>query len=137
MSVVKGERKKGTLDVIEASKNLVNYTYDRIKDNEIFPKSERWMMAYDTWRGAKFARSKIIRANSIRVENKTEAEARILLEKEALGHLDDLLDCIDILLMKGRISDSRAEFWTGLVLKTMTPLKGWIKSDKERYKQFG
>lgn len=111
MSVPKGKRKEGKLDVLDASRLLVSYTYDRVKDNNIFPKSDRWMLATDTWREAMSARRKIIRANTIRVETKAEADQRLLYEKEALGHLEVVLDCIDILHIREKISGDRAEHW--------------------------
>lgn len=137
MSVVSGKRGESKLEVINASKDLVRYTYDRVKDNNIISKTERWIMGYPTWKCARNARSKIIRANAIRVKTKAEAERRCLLEKEAIGHLEDLTDCIDILQITNKISGDRADYWIGLIDKTIIPLKGWLKSDEQRYKQFG
>ena len=136
MSVVEGERSKGNLEVIEASKNLVRYTHDRVKDKEIFPKNERWMLANATYQSARGARSMILRANAIKVESKTDAETRINCEKQAIGYLEDLSDCIDTLHITEKISGDRADYWISLVEKTMKPLKGWLKSDKRRYKEF-
>lgn len=42
MSVRTGDRDEGKLTVIEASKNLIAYTYDRVHDKTL-PKSDRWL----------------------------------------------------------------------------------------------
>lgn len=136
MSVRKGDRGEGELEVIAASKNLLAYTFDRTRDKKIFPKAERWLLAKNIWDCAVGARSCIVRANAIRVETKEDAETRLGLEKEAIGYLDTLETLIDLANTKKMISDDRMEYWEGLVLQTMKPLKGWLKSDRARYKQY-
>lgn len=93
-------------------------------------------MAKSIWDAAVGARTCILRANDIRVESKEEAEERLALEKKALGHLGTLETLIDLCDLKNIISESRAEYWTKLVTETLIPLKGWLKSDRTRYKPF-
>lgn len=45
MSVRKGDRDEGDLQVIDASRILLDYTYDRVKDKNIFSKADRWPLA--------------------------------------------------------------------------------------------
>ena len=134
MSVRTGDRGQGDLQVINVSKDLLSYTYDRVKDTNIFPKSQRWLLAKNIWDEAVGARKCIIKANAIRVETSDEAMERLRLEKEALGCLDTLETLIDLANMKDLIDDRRAEYWGGLVVQTLTLLKGWLKSDRARYK---
>lgn len=124
------------MDLIDASKDLLSYTFDRVRDEKIFPKAQRWLLAKNVWDCAVGARSCIVRANAIRVETRTEAEDRLSLEKEAIGYLDTLETLIDLANIKGLISDKRMEYWEGLVEATMKPLKGWLKSDRRRYRSF-
>lgn len=133
MSVRKGDQDQGRLKVLDASKDLTKYTYDRVKSN-IFPKSERWIMPKSIWDEVSGAHTKIIRANSIRVETPLEAAARILLEKEAIGHLDAAISLIDICHVLEVISDDRADFWTGLATDTENLAKAWLKSNRTAYK---
>ena len=135
MSVRKGDQDGGKLRVIELCKNLVSYTYDRVHDKTL-PKSDRWLMAKSIWYETSSASSKIKRANRIRVSNTDEARQRILLEKEAIGHLDELSFLIDVLHMKGKISDDRADFWGGLCNDTQIAAMGWLKSNVREYKDF-
>lgn len=135
MSVRTGDRDEGKLTVIEASKNLIAYTYDRVHDKTL-PKSDRWLMSKTIWDDASTARALIIRANAIRVENRTDAEERLLLEKLAIGRLDSLAASIDTLHIKEKISDDRAEFWTGLVTTTENLLKGLLKANRQAYKKY-
>ena len=136
MAVRTGDRgyKEDDLRVINASKDLLDYTYDRVKDRNIFPKAERWLLAKSIWDNAVEARSCIVKANAIRVETYDEASERLLLEKKALGCLDTLETLIDLAHSKRIIDDRRTEYWVGLVVTTLTLLRGWLKSDRSRYK---
>lgn len=136
MSVRKGDREQGKLEVIDASRLLLDYTYDRVKDRDIFPKTERWLLPKAIFDAAVGARSCIIGANGIRVENTEEAHERLLKEKQAIGYLEALEVLIDLCNLKEIIDDSRTYYWTGLVVTTMKKLKGWLKSDRKRYKEF-
>lgn len=136
MSVRKGDREEGNLAVINASKDLISYTYDRVMDRNIFPKAERWLLCRDIWDCAVGVRSCIVRANSIRVETPTEAHTRLALEKKALGYLSTLETLIDLCYEKEKISENRMVYWGNLVVNTLKPLNGWIKSDRRRYADF-
>jgi len=137
MSVRKGDREeKDEFGVIEASKNLLSYTYDRIKDKEIFSKSDKWPLAKEMFNCALQARSYICRANDIRVETHEEAVDRLEFEKIAIGYLGTLETLVDLCNIKGKISDERCEYWISLVVDTLKPLKGLLKTDRRRYKKF-
>ena len=135
MSVRAGDRQEGKITAIDSSRLLVEYTYDRVHDKTL-PKSDRWLMSKTIWDDASLARAKLIRGNSIRVENKEDAEARLLLIKECIGHLDSLCASIDTLHIKGLITDDRAEFWTKLATSMQNLVKGILKANKRDYKQF-
>jgi hypothetical protein len=134
MSVRKGDREEGDLKVIDASKDLLAYTYDRVMDRNIFSKADRWPLAKTMLDCAIQARSCICRANDIRVETIEEAKDRLELEKLAIGYLGTLETMIDLCNIKGKISDERTQFWIGLVVATLKPLKGLLKTDRKRYK---
>lgn len=136
MSVRKGDRDQGDLDVIEASKNLLSYTYDRVRDKNIFSKQDRWPLAKEIFDCALQARSCITKANDIRVESHEEAVDRLELEKLALGYLGTLETLVDLCHAKEKISDARAEYWAGLIVSTIVPLKGLLKTDRARYKLY-
>lgn len=77
MSVRTGDRDEGKLTVIEASKNLIAYTYDRVHDKTL-PKSDRWLM------------SKTIKVTMKMLQDKVYSEKRRLrklLMREAVGEL--------------------------------------------------
>ena len=136
MSVRKGDREEGDLEVINASKDLLSYTYDRVKDKNIFSKSDKWPLASTMIECALQARSCIVRANDIRVESSEEAIDRLELEKLALGYLGTLETLVDLCNTKDKISDDRAEYWTSLIVATLKPLKGLLKKDRKRYKPY-
>ena len=135
MAVRKGDQDQGKLTAIDASRILIDYTYDRVHDKTL-PKTDRWLMAKTIWDDASKARMYIVTANNIRVESKAEAEERILREKLAIGHLDSLSASLDTLHIKGIISDDRMKYWSGLVNDTQNLTKGLLKSNKAAYKRF-
>ena len=135
MAVRKGDQDQGKLTAIDASRILIDYTYDRVHDKTL-PKTDRWLMAKTIWDDASKARMYIVTANNIRVESKAEAEERILREKLAIGHLDSLSASLDTLHIKGIISDERMKYWSGLVNDTQNLTKGLLKSNKAAYKRF-
>lgn len=135
MSVRAGDREVGKLVAIDASRQLIDYTYDRVHDKTL-PKADRWLMAKTIWDDASQSRAKLLRANSIKVESREDAEERLLLLKESIGHLDSLCASIDTLHIKGRISDDRAAYWTKLATTAQNLAKGVLKSNRRDYKQF-
>mgnify|MGYP002624290114 CR=1 FL=1 len=136
MSVRRGDQGGGDLKVLNASRNLIKYTYDRCVDEKIFPKKTRWLLSKNIWDNAIGAHTCITKANGIRVETKTDAERRLTYEKDALGHLETMSSLIDICQCIGLVSDDRMVFWMSLISETVKPLKGWLKSDRQRYKEF-
>lgn len=135
MSVRVGDRTPGKISAVDASKNLISYTYDRVHDKTL-PKSDRWLMAKTIWDDASMARAKLLRANAIRVECRNDAETRLLLLKEAIGHLDSLCASIDTLHIKEKISDDRADYWTDLATTAQNLIKGMLKANQRDYKPF-
>ena len=136
MSVRKNDREHGRLECINQMRILISYTYDRVKDNNIFPKAQRWILAKSIWDAASKAHSNMLGANAIRVENQTDAETRLLMVKLTIGNLDDLISLIDMCHIKGMITDDRAEYWAGLATDTHNMTKAWLKSQHEIYKPF-
>ena len=61
---------------------------------------------------------------------------RRIAQDRAYGHLEALFDLIEDAMLAGYISGERADTWTGHVEKTETLLRGWMKSDREKYKKF-
>ena len=135
MSVRKGDRKEGRITAVDASRKLIDYTYDRVHDKTL-PKSDRWLMSKSIWDDASNARAKLLRANAIRVESYEDAIDRLLLMKESIGHLDSLIANIDTLNVKGKISDDRAAFWTGLATDMQNLTKAMLKANRRDYQKF-
>lgn len=136
MSVRKGDRDEGKLTAINTSRLLVEYTYDRVHDKTL-PKASRWLMSKSIWDDASLARAKLLRANAIRVECAEDANERLLLLKEVIGHLDSLIANIDTLNIKKIITDRRAEYWTKLATDMQNLTKALLKSNRRDYKEHG
>lgn len=135
MAVRTGDREEGELKVITKARELIVYTYDRVHDKTL-PKSDRWLASKSIWDAASGMFSSVTHANSIKVESREEANTRLLLEKDAIAYLDTLITWIDILNMKGIISDQRCEFWTKLATDTQNLAKAWLKANRRDYQKY-
>ena len=128
MSVRKGDRGEGKLQVLNKARELKKYTLGLIKSEKHFPKST----IVNEIREACVC---IRHANSVFVTNDEEYTYRRMEQVKAHAHLDALLDLADDAYDAGYISGNQVEYWTGLILKTDDLLKAWIKSDKEKYQK--
>lgn len=138
MSVRKGDRGEGKLQVLNQARELKRYSLGVVKNDRRFPKSTRWLYAAPIASEVREACSSIRRANSVYVGNDftrdEEIRYRHMEQVKAHAHLDALLDLIDDAYNADYISGNQVEYWTGLILKTDDLLKAWIKSDREKYK---
>ncbi|MGN1111571.1 MAG: hypothetical protein ACI4RP_00060 [Acutalibacteraceae bacterium] len=135
MSVRKGDRGEGKLQVLNKARELKKYSLALIKSEKNFPKSTRWIYASPIINEVRAACICIRHANSVYVTGYEEYTYRRMEQVQAHAHLDALLDLIDDVYDAGYITGKQVEFWTGLILQTDDLLKAWIKSDKEKYKE--
>lgn len=133
MSVRKGDRGEGKLQVLNKARELKKYSLTIIKSEKNFPKSTRWLYASPIVEEVRAACICIRHANSVYVTNDEEYKYRRMEQVKAHASLDALLDLIDDAYDAGYITGKQVEFWTGLILQTDDLLKAWIKSDKEKY----
>lgn len=133
MSVRKGDRGEGKLQVLNKARELKKYSLAIIKSEKNFPKSTRWLYASPIVEEVRSACICIRHANSVYVTCEKEYEYRRMEQVKAHAHLDALLDLIDDSYNAGYIDGRQVEYWTGLILQTDDLLKAWIKSDREKY----
>ena len=134
MSVRKGDRGEGKLQVLNKARELKKYSLTIVKSEKNFPKSTRWLYASPIVNEVREACICIRHANSVYVTTEDEYNYRRMEQVKAHAHLDALLDLIDDAYDAGYISGKQVEYWTGLILNTDDLLKSWIKSDKEKHK---
>lgn len=128
MSVRKYERREGTLEVLTRANILVQYTIRICKNDKIFPKNSRWLLATRIVNSALDGYSCIRRANALPLTNHLRQE----LQEEAYSHLELLLSLINIAYDTYNIQTRRVEHWTKLTVETEIKLRAWMKSDKNR-----
>ena len=133
MSVRKGDRGEGKLQVLNKARELKKYSLTLIKNEKHFPKSTRWLYASPIVEEVRSACICIRHANSVYVTDDDEYKYRHMEQVKAHAHLDALLDLIDDAYGAGYIEGKQVEYWTGLILHTDDLLKAWIKSDKDKY----
>ena len=133
MSVRKGDRGEGKLQVLNKARELKKYSLARLKNEKTYPKSTRWLYAVSIAAEVFDASICLKRANATYVTCKEEYEYRHMEQVKAHAHLDALLDLIDDAYNAGYVSGDQVEYWTGLILRTDDLLKAWIGSDKQKY----
>ena len=135
MSVRKGDRGEGKLQVLNKARELKKYSLGIVRSEKHFPKSTRWLYASPIAEEIREACICIRHANSVYVSSEDEYRYRRMEQTKAHAHLDALLDLIDDTYDAGYIEGRQAEYWTGLILQTDDLLKAWIKSDREKYQE--
>lgn len=137
MSVRKGERSEGKLQVLKLSADLCVYTLKLCKNETIFPKSQRWLLTSKIANEAVDVMSCVRRANSVLLAASPTLESdyayRHSQQVEAHSHIGALYSLMDIAYQMNGIEEHRIEYWTQLAMETDEKLKAWMRSDKERY----
>jgi len=134
MSVPKSKRTQGKLEVLTKARRLKAYTLQICTNEQHFPKRYRWCITNNIVQEVVEICRKIVRANSVKVENSVDKERRLLFQKEAYELTEVLLEDIDTAYMFFHLTTKRVEFWTTEVMELQKLLKGWMRSDAERYK---
>ena len=139
MSVRVNERSEGTLQVLRLSTELCVYTLSILKNEKVFPKSQRWLLTSKIASEAVDLMTCVRRANAVLLcpgpEGERDYRYRRAQQIEAHSHVGALLSLIDVAYQINHIEERRIRHWTGLVVDTDQKLKSWMRSDKERMKK--
>lgn len=134
MSVRKGDRTVGNLQVLELAKQLVKYTLERVASERCIPKKQRWVLGDKIASACLNAVTNIRKANSVLVQTHEDYMLRRKYQNEAHAELGALYALVDVALNIYPIPSSTVETWSNLIYDTDEKLKAWMRSDKERYK---
>lgn len=133
MSVPKSKRTHGKLEALTKARSLKTYTIAICTNEKNFPKRYRWCITNNIVNETTEICRKIVRANSVKVENESDKNRRLQYQKEAYELTEVLLEDIDTAYAFFRLSSNRIEFWVSEVMELQKLLKGWMRSDAERY----
>ena len=137
MSVRKGDRTQGKLEVLNLAMNLCTHTLQLCKNEKYFPKSQRWMFTQKVANEAVDALTSIRKANATLLDG-SEDKYRYRRERQTAAHanLGALYALIDVAYnMNSGLGDDQVKYWTELVRNTDDKLKAWIRSDKKTYQK--
>ena len=137
MSVVKSKRGEGQLVVITKAEELAEYSVKICKNEKHFPKAFRWCFTMKIVDEAVSIYTLIREANTIFVTTREDYSLRRRKQLEALSLTDSLLGLIDLAKRVYGLDSDRVEHWALLVKNVSKPLRKWLKSDEERYKDIG
>lgn len=137
MSVRKGDRTQGKLEVLNLAMNLCIYTLQLCRNEKYFPKSQRWLLTQKIANEAVDALACIRRANATFIDGTEERyQYRSGQQAEAHARLGALYALVDIAFnMNSGLGADQVEYWTGLIRDTDTKLKAWAKSDKKTHQE--
>jgi hypothetical protein len=145
MSVPVGKRGKGQLQVLNMVSQLSAYTVKALRNDQVIPKSSRWILASKIADECLGAYRNIRKANSVKVDSGADGpeEAwkdylrRRRHQKKAYRNLEALLGLLDITYNAYCIPDYKICEWAGLAVETEEKLLAWMQSDKRRYGSAG
>lgn len=137
MSVRKGDRTQGKLEVLRLANELATYTLTICKNEKLFPKSQRWLLTQKIANEAVDTLACIRRANATLVSG-PEAEDRFRYrhgqQTEAHAHLGAMYALADLAYsLNSQIGPDRMEHWTSLISDTDEKLKAWQTANTNDY----
>ena len=134
MSVPKGCRTEGKLQVLTDLQALCVYTIQICKNEKNFPKRDRWILTAHIVRHAVDAYSFARQANAVRVATMEDYKLRREYQIRCRTSLEALLGLIEIAYISLNLSGDRVEFWTKSVVSADEKLSAWRSSDRKRYR---
>lgn len=135
MSVPKGCRTEGKLQVMIELQALCTYTIQICKNEKNFPKRDRWILTQHIVHHAVDAYSHARKANAVRVTTMEDYKLRREYQIRCRTSLEALLGMIEIAYMSLGLDGSRVEFWTKSVISAEEKLSAWRSGDRKRYKK--
>ena len=135
MSVPKGCRTEGKLQVLTELQALCVYTIQICKNEKNFPKRDRWILTAHIVRHAVDAYSFARQANAVRVATIEDYKMRREYQIRCRTSLEALLGLIEIAYTTLSLSGERVEFWTKSVISAEEKLSAWRNSDRKRYRE--
>jgi predicted transcriptional regulator YdeE len=133
---LKSERKPGRYDSIQAAKELAGYTLRITSNEQRFPKRYRFTVTAKLQEKALDILDKLIMANELYPNSKTEFDTRILYQKKARAGCRALMTLMEVAANAFKVEAGTLKYWTELAATTMRLITSWTLSDKERFKKY-
>ena len=133
MSVPKGDRKRGKLEVLVMLNALCTYTIQICKNEKNFPKRDRWILTQPIVREAVDAYANARKANAIRVVTMDDYRLRREYQLKTRCNIEALMGLIEIAYTCLSLEPERVEYWTGIAIQAEEKLAAWRAGDRKRY----
>lgn len=137
MSVPYSQRTQGKLAVVTKARELRTWTIHICSNEKNFPKRYRWCVTNKIVEDTNELCKLIIMANAVKVDNSDDKRRRLERQKMALELTESLLDMVTVAYETFHVKTERVELWTAQLTELQNLLRGWIRSDSERYKDIG
>lgn len=133
MSVRKSDRDKNILQAEIEAKNLAVYTLQMCQNNEIFPKSVRWVLCDRIINACTDLFVSVRKANAVKVTLLENAVLRENYQRAALGKLITLQSLMTLAVDCYNIKSSKFETWSKFYNTTIKYIRAWHNSDKKKH----
>lgn len=140
MSVLEKDRHDSETEFLNTAYELEKYTYKQAMNEKIIPKRYRFTLGKSLIEATEKICKNVIYANSIfpnpkSDEFKEEIELRKRYQKIATREIYNFLHLVRLVSeLFPSISCATLEEWTRMATKEERLLKGWIRSDRDRYR---
>ena len=134
LAVIRAKRQQGKFEILPKAMDLCVYTITICKSEKSFPKRNRWILTQPIVNEVIAILTNVRYANSVRIVEREDYLYRRQMQVEAFAHSEALLSLIEIAYNCLNLEPDRVEYWVGLVVEVEDRIKGWQKSDRERYK---
>lgn len=129
MSVPTNCRRKGKLDVIVKTQDLVIHTVNISMNENVFVPKFKEPLTNDIIKTAKDIYFLCWRANNIRIKDEETAKKRRDLQNEAVLNCIVLLSMIDLAKRAFKLRNGKVQNWAKMVKECLTLIRAWRDSD--------
>lgn len=133
MSVRKSDRSQNILQAEIEAKNLCTYTIQMCQNNEIFPKSVRWVLCDRIINSCTDLFIAVRKANAIKVTLIEDAVLRENYQRACLGKLITLQSLMTLAVDCYHIKASKFETWSKFYNTTIKYIRAWHNADKKKH----
>lgn len=141
MGVRACDRTEGKLQVLDLTRRLAAHTIRLCKNEEAFPKRQRWVFTQRIVDDAIECYACVRRANATLLRDgpnlHNDYAYRRAQQVEAHARLNSLMSLIDLAFEAGNVGADRAAHWMGLAKEANDRVKAWMRSDEKRYVGLG
>lgn len=133
MSVATSHRKEPTeMNVISKAKDVFKHSRLMIKNDNRFPKKERFMLSKDIYEYSRDIVTKLIAANDLILSVSEQREIRLRYQIEAVTVCKNLLFLVEQAYEENYINGDSCAYWSQMIADVKNMTLAWNRKDRQR-----